>query len=406
MEQFLKVVVGLIIMATTFAIAVWIGWRTLQKSEDPARLVFKWIVTIVLFGFVVFGAFSLGGLGIAGAFGVPIIGAAIGVFLGIMWAPNIGALLAKPLTSAFDGGATEFEARPLLSIAHARRKQGRYQEAVAHIMSELARFPNNYESLMLLAEIYGDDLKDNNRAQLYVDEIVRYPERAPKNIAYALNRAADWHLALASDRAAARAALERIPELLPDTEQAQIAWQRIARLTSDQMLAEQKERPTIVLVRHERNVGLEGKSAEPVPKGDNPAQAASKLVSHLNEHPFDSEAREELAVLYAEHYQRLDLAADQLEQLINSPNPQQKQVIHWLNRLADFHISMAGDRAGAEAALKRIIERFPNSAGAANAEKRIAYLTLELNKKTTSQAVKLGSYPQNIGLQGQVPRQP
>lgn len=406
MEQAFKVAAGLLVMAATFAIAVRLGWRTLQKSEDPARLVFKWIVTIVLFGFVVFGALSISRMGAVGAFVVPIAGAVIGIFLGIMWAPNIGAMFAKPFTTLYDGGAAELEARPLYSIAHARRKQGKYLDAIAHVHGELLKFPNDYEGLMFLAEVYGDDLKDNNQAQYFVEEIIKVPGRAPKNIAYALNRSADWHLALASDRNAARAALERIPELIPDTEQAQTAWQRIARLTSDQMLAEKKERSTIALTRHDRKVGLDGGKIEGAIKPEDPAEEAAKLVAHLNDHPFDAEAREELAVIYAEHYQRLDLAADQLEQLINSPNPAQKQVVHWLNRLADFHTRIAGDRAGAEAALRRICERFPRTASAANAEKRIAFLDRELNKNTTSQAVKLGSYDQNIGLKGQVPRRP
>lgn len=402
MEQALKFAVGLIVLGAGIAAAVWIGWRTLQNSEDPAALVVKWIVTAVLgYGLLYLGyrAFDWGWI-------VIVFGALLGIVLGIIWAPSIGQVMAKPFTSMFDGGAEEVEARPFYSIAQAKRKQGKYQEAIERVEEQLQKFSGDYEGLILLAEIYGEDLKDNAGAQNCVEQILSRPDRPAKNIAFALNRSADWHLNLASDREAAKDSLLRIPELAPDTEQAQMAWQRVARLGSDQMLAEQKERPRLALTRHENKVGLEGVRIDPRPKVADPAETATQLVAHLNEHPFDAEAREELAVLYAEHYARLDMAEDQFEQLINSPNPQQKQVVRWLNRLADLHITIAGDRAGAESALRRIIERFPGSAGAANAEKRIAFLSLELNKKTTSQAVQLGSYDQNIGLKGQVPRQP
>jgi hypothetical protein len=54
--------------------------------------------------------------------------------------------------------------------------------------------------------------------------------------------------------------------------------------------------------------------------------------------------------------------------------------------------------------LQRIVDRAPNLAAAELARHRLALLTLELKAKTTSQAVKLGSYEQNIGLKRGLPR--
>src|SRR5208282_5327850 len=87
--------------------------------------------------------------------------------------------------------------------------------------------------------------------------------------------------------------------------------------------------------------------------------------------------REKLAVLYAEEFQRLDLAADQLEQLIGLPAEPPKHVARWLNLLATLHIKVAHDAAAAESALHRIIERFPGGALAAMAVSRLASLQSE-----------------------------
>src|SRR5690348_18087515 len=56
--------------------------------------------------------------------------------------------------------------------------------------------------------------------------------------------------------------------------------------------------------------------------------------SHLEQHPLDTEAREKLAVIYADHYHRLDMATDELEQLIQQPNQPSRLVVRWLNLLA------------------------------------------------------------------------
>jgi outer membrane protein assembly factor BamD (BamD/ComL family) len=118
----------------------------------------------------------------------------------------------------------------------------------------------------------------------------------------------------------------------------------------------------------------------------------------LAAHPLDTATREKLAQLYAEHYQRPDLAADQLEQLIQCPNQPARQVVRWLNLLADLHVKQSGDWEAANQTLGRIIELFPESAAAETAQQRIAHLRLELKGREQAQAVKLGTYEQNIGL--------
>jgi tetratricopeptide (TPR) repeat protein len=333
------------------------------------------------------------------------VGAIFGIVVGILWAPHIGAVIAKPLTSFFDGGAAEVEARPFYSIARAKQKRGSYDEAISAIRGQLEKFPEDFEGWMFLAEIYARDLKDNSSAQKCIDEILSHANHTPKNIAFALNCSADWHLNLAEDRDSAKTALERIILMYPETEFAHNAAQRLAHMANPQMISEQKDRPRLALPRRDEYIGLAGKVADPRKPEEDPASVAARLVAQLEQHPADVEAREQLATIYAEHNHRLDMAAGEIEQLISSPGATPREIARWLNLLADFQVK-SGDRPAAEQSLKRIVNGFPGSAAAAKAETRIPYLEIEIRANSKSQALKLGSYEDNIGLKGQVPKTP
>src|SRR5436190_14897797 len=123
MQLVLKFIMGLAVMIVAAAGAAWIAWRALKKSHDPGSLIVKWIITGAAFVFMV---------GVVAALGIyaAMVAAVIGVLLGVMWAPNIAAVVAKPLTSFYDGGDVEPEERPFYSIARAKQKQGKYQEAI------------------------------------------------------------------------------------------------------------------------------------------------------------------------------------------------------------------------------------------------------------------------------------
>ncbi|MCB1128672.1 MAG: hypothetical protein KDM81_19410, partial [Verrucomicrobiae bacterium] len=105
-----------------------------------------------------------------------------------------------------------------------------------------------------------------------------------------------------------------------------------------------------------------------------PAAEAERLVQQLDQFPHDNRAREELALLYVEEFQRPDLAAEQLEQLIDQPHAPQRDVVRWLNLLADYALKSPTGLPAAQAALKRLIDRFPESAGAAAAKRRLGLL--------------------------------
>lgn len=394
-------------LVIVLALVGWVLWIWLKKSEDPVRLLIKWGVSIIILGaliFVVVPIVAHGGYG-AAFIGIPAT-AVCGLALAIVWRHDLAGLVASPFGALYDGGNAKVDPQAYYSIAEAKRKRGHYQEAVAEIRKQLAKFPTDYTGQLLLAEIQAENLNDLPGAELTIERFCEQPGHAPRNIAFALNTLADWHLKYALDRDAARQDLEKIVERLPNSEFALLAQQRIGHLASPEHLLAAHDRPVVHLSPGIQNVGLLQSSSHLAPAGGDPAQQAQEYVRHLAEHPQDTEAREKLAVLYADHYQRLDLAADQLQQLIDQPNQPAKQVVHWLNLLADLQIRHGAGHEAAAQTLNQIIERYPNQAAADIARNRLDLLKLELKARETKQPVKMGKYEQNIGLKYGNPHRP
>ena len=253
---------------------------------------------------------------------------------------------------------------PAYSVAQSKQKQGKYLEAVAEIRKQLDRFPTDVEGQLLLAQIQAEDLKDLPAAELTIQRFCEQPGHAPQNIVFALYSLADWHLKIAQDREAAQRDLERIIELFPESEFALGAAHRIAHLGSPEMLLAPHERKKFVVTEGVRNLGLLRDQEHLKPAEPNPEQVAAECVKHLEQHPLDTEAREKLAVIYADHYGRLDLATGELEQMIEQPNQPGRLVVHWLNLLADLQIRHGAGFEAVQQTLQRIVDRDPKAAAA------------------------------------------
>jgi tetratricopeptide (TPR) repeat protein len=395
----LRFAFGLLVMLLFVACMGWLFWRSLKKNDDPARVVFYWVLTALLLGGGFFGIYKLSKDGTPeGKFSGLVLGVVLGLVLGIMWAPRIGAKVGDWFGNLYTGGSTPPDPMPLYSIAESRRKQGRYDEAVREIRAQLAKFPTDVTGQLMLAEIQAEHMDDVPGAQLTIERFIAQPGHGPKNIAFALNSLADWHLKYARDVEAARQALEKIVELLPDTELSMGAAQRLAHLAdADAFLAVHERRP--IQLRHgAMDIGL-GHGARPAPpKQESPEESVERLVKHLEAHPLDAEAREKLAGIYFEHFDRSDLALEQLEQLIQAPNQPAREVARWLNLMADWQVKLGTDYETIQATLQRIIDRFADLAPARLAQQRLDLLRLELKGKEQGHSVKLGTYEKDLGL--------
>jgi outer membrane protein assembly factor BamD (BamD/ComL family) len=389
-------ILGLLMLAGAAVFVGWVMVRALKRSDDPPKLVVRWVVTLLVGGVLVF---ILGGFGpsVGGAFAVPFVCVFLGIVLSVTWAPSLAAILARPLTSLFDGGLEEGKLEPLYSTAQARRKRGQVHEALWEIQRQLDQFPNDLTGQLLMADIQANDLKDLQAAQATIARLCEQPNHPPPAIADALSQLAEWHVKIAQDTESARQALQEILQRFPDSAWSHAASQRLAHLGSaEQLLAPHGRQPVVLphveAVFDPRRAGSLPGSEESAP------DEAQRLVQHLEAYPDDNEVRERLATLYALHYQRLDLAAGELEQLIAQPNAPPRRIAHWLNLLADWQLELAKDAELAHQSLQRIIDRFPDQAPAELARQRMEHLQRQLKKGEQAKVVKLGSYEQNLGL--------
>ncbi len=401
--EFLRGVLVLVL----FALAIgWFLWRWLKGTRDPALLIFRWILTAGAFVALFFGTRQAGryfSQGSPMAILAVIYALFAGLFLAMVWVPVITDFVARKIGSLYDGGDAEIEAKPYYSVFQANRTKGKYFEALAEVRRQLDKFPTNFEGQMLLAELQAENLNDLPGAEVTVHRFCQQPGHPPLNTAYALNKLADWHLALAKDRDSARKALEKIIELLPDSEMALQAAQRIARLADTDTLLAAHQRQKVVVKKGVDNLGLLQAQDHLKPAETDPAQVASDYVKHLEKHPLDTHAREKLAVIYAGHYHRLDLALDQFEQLVQQPNQPAKNVVRWLNQMADLQVQENAEFNQIRDTLKRIMDLYPDQAAGETARRRIETLRLEMRSKDKHRQVQLGTYEQNIGLKQNSP---
>lgn len=396
-----EIIRGTLLLIAGVAGAVFIGWHWLQRSEDgPRVLIRKWILSALVIGFhVLFICPMFRNMSYATAFvGIPMT-AACGLVIAIIWGSNIGRMVSRPLTSMFDGGDEEPEPVPVYSISKSLINRGRYTEAVAAIREQLARFPDNFEGILLLATVQAAHQHDLASAEQTLRHFCDRQNAPINQVFSALTRLADWHVELHGDLESARATLNEITVRLPGTEFARQAAQRIAHLQSTKAVLASRDVESVRLKEGIQNLGLLDKTPEKaLPAEQDPGSRLAELIRHLDQHPLDEHARAEVAGIYVRHLGRLDLARDQIEQLIAAHRDSHKQVIQWLNQLASLEVEAGESIENVRGTLQRIIQMFPGKGGAEQARERIELLPLEFKAKQKSQAIKLGSYEQNIGL--------
>jgi hypothetical protein len=386
---------GTLILLFLLTITVLLARRSLRRSEDPARLMAKWAISLVVLGIMLVLAKAQGPMDQL----VSILGVCVtGLVMGIIWAPNIAATFAKPLINLFTGGDLAPENEPQYSTAMGKRQRGLFQEAIYDIRAELEKFPQDLTGHLLLAEIMAVNLKDVAAAQRVIDHLSQQPHHTPAQITMAWNALADWQLSVNKDVAAARVALQDIVYRFPHTEYSMQASQRLAHLAHAQEALPPEERKPITLPPSPvKNLGLQKVNPQDWIKEKTPEEQVYELVAHLEAYPLDAEARENLAIVYAEHLNQLDMAIVQLEQLIECPQFPAVQTVRWLNRMVDLQVRLGSDIEGGRLTLQRILDRFPGTSFALQAERRMATLGNEMPKETP-ESVPLGNYDQYIGL--------
>jgi hypothetical protein len=399
MHRAFDIVLGSVGLVVTITLVGWLFYFMLKKSDDPGKMFVKWTFTVPFVILCIWLGHKMGSFG-------PFLIVFMAVVLSFMWTPHIGELLASPITNLFDGGTERPDKKPLYSTAITKRKLNRPFEAIVAVREQLAKFPDDFEGVTLLASIQAEDTQDLPGAEITFNHFCERKDAPPLQVAAALTQLADWHLKLAQDADSARAVLDKIIARFPDTPLAAQAAQRIAHLGgAEKILLAAHDRQATFLPAGVNNLGLMDSTKHLIPVETDPAQLAAEYVKHLEQHPLDTEVREKLAIIYARHYQRLDLATLELAQLINEPSQPTKRVAHWLNLLADLQVHGGADYETVRDTLEKILERFPGLPVADLAQSRLNRLKLEMKGKQETSDVKLGVYEQNIGLKYGAPRQ-
>ena len=396
-----------LVYGVLLAVVIYIIRRQIKNPDnEPLKVIVKWVVTLAVVAFMIHAtvrANDRGALLIVFIF-LLLPGS---ILLGLWWTPAISDWIASPITYALTGDSRESYNKPEYGIANARRKRGQYVEAIEAIDEQLVKHPGNFDGLMLKATIQAENLGDLPAATATIQETLSDPEQLNYRLPVALNKMAEWQLAIAGDPDAARRTLQQIQTALPNSRAAQLAAQRLASLDSSE------ESESDVVDFNESYQKLVEESAEKddftspleLPKAIElnrqqvGEEALQTCLHRVEMHPDSISNREELAALYLDHTKQPAMALRQYEHLLALPGTTIHQKTAWLNKLADIQVKSGESYETIRATLERVVALDPRAAPAARAQQRISYLHIELrsvNRKT--KRLQLGSYDEDLGL--------
>jgi len=378
MELLIRWIIGL----ATWSFFGWLAWkalsRSLERSEDPVKLCVKWAGTLAL---AVAWAWTLKSLMQAGGYALgflgPLITAAIGIIIGIIWAPSSGAMLARPLTHMFDGGDEPADPEPFYAVAMAKRKRGQYDLAMMEIRKQLRTFPADMQGHVMLAEILVEDLSNAEGAFEVLDQYLQNHELGAVQGAFVMNRLAEWEIRYRRNPEKARDWVRRIQEHYPDTEQAERATQKLAHMTDDAYLMYRKDPKNYLVQRH---LSVPKHANSPMESaGDDQAtdRRYQALMEHLQEHPGDTSAREELAWLYADALGAWEKAIEELRVCSAMEHQPAARLAKWHHQMADIHCRFTGNVEEAKNILESYIQSYPDCVHTPTISMRIKRLKLE-----------------------------
>jgi len=101
---------------------------------------------------------------------------------------------------------------------------------------------------------------------------------------------------------------------------------------------------------------------------------ANQLVERLTEDPNDVRSREKLAGVFAADLGKADLGMEQLRMLMEMPGTSDEQKAKWLAQIAAWELELKKNEAKYEGLLKEIIEKYPQTAHAFAAQRRLFLL--------------------------------
>lgn len=369
-----------------------------QNAGDPWLLIFFGIVAIGLFLITSYwSAITIGWALFRACHGVKgeplsnfralcltcLVGMALPVF-GLIWyggwfALGVALLL---ITLPIAGYGQEFlkpvKQRPMYSRAIARMKFGKYSEAELEIIHQLENAENDFNGWLMLADLQANQFKDIAEAEQIILEICDQPNVTPSQISVALQKLADWQIAIANDPEAADRALELIKTRLPGTHLARMAEIRRAQLPrNSRELEEQRQHrpiplPAVPSMFAPNDPPPSDSSAVPSADSTSALDLVNQLTEALTQNPNSISDREKLARLLAEPLGKADLAIEQIGLLLGMNNQPDVKRVEWLTLIAGWQLQLLQDEDAANTTLAKIVAEFPNTPQAFTAQRRLS----------------------------------
>jgi hypothetical protein len=275
---------------------------------------------------------------------------------------------------------------PIYSRAIAAIHFDKYAEAEKAVIDELQSCEDDFEGWLLLAELYANHFHDLPGAQKLIRETCELPATTPSQLAVACHRLADWQLKLAQDPVAARAALEEICRRHPRSHLDHMARLRINQLpaTREEWLARQG----VKTIRMPLLPGSARDFSAGAPAGLSRPEAFARsqhCVEQMTSNPDDIPAREELARLWAEALDQVDMGVGQLELLLAMRGAPPAKAAEWLGLMASWHLRFPQNLSAAREVLERLIRHHPQSPHAFAAQRRLNLMDLETKMRQAAE---------------------
>jgi len=275
---------------------------------------------------------------------------------------------------------------PLYSRAIAAIRFDKYEEAEKAVLAELESCENDFEGWMMLADLYANHFNDLPGAERLIRETCDHPGTTASQFAVAFHRLADWRLKLARDPCAARDALEEISRRHPNSHLDRMARLRAGRLPAsrEELIARESVKKILLPVRRP---ALDDSGAPPPARMSRQEAAArsQQCVERLRNDPNDIAARENLARLYAEGLEHVDMGLEQLALLLELPGAPPSKAAEWLALMASWHLKDPPNPSAAREILERLVRLHPNTPQAFLAQRRLNLMGIETKMRQAAE---------------------
>ncbi len=279
---------------------------------------------------------------------------------------------------------------PIYSRAIAKMHVDKYKEAETAVIEQLEKREEDFDGWMMLAELYANHFGDLAGAERLIRESCAQPATTPSQFAVAFHRLADWQLKIASDPPSARNSLEEICRRHPKSHLDHMARLRMDQLpaTREELLEQRQARPVHLPALSCASEAETTPPTGPTPTSAQAAARANQCVAKLKQNPDNLQAREELARIFTEQLNKVDLGIEQLELLLGIKEKPEDKAAEWMALLGAWQIKYRRDADAGRRTLEQLLCQYPRSPQAFAAQRRLNLMDVETRLRTARASAK------------------